>query len=99
MVFVFAHKGLACERGSCIGQDFWILIFEGGVFSMVKGRVKWFNDKKGYGFIERDEGDDVFVHYSAIEGEGFRTLYEGQEVEFEITEGPKGPQASKVSLV
>jgi CspA family cold shock protein len=66
---------------------------------MPKGRVKWFNDKKGYGFLERDEGDDVFVHYSAIEGEGFRTLYEGQEVEFEITDGPKGPQASKVSVV
>jgi CspA family cold shock protein len=73
--------------------------FEGGVIGMPKGRVKWFNDKKGYGFLERDEGDDVFVHYTAIEGEGFRTLYEGQEVEFEITDGPKGPQASKVSLV
>jgi CspA family cold shock protein len=66
---------------------------------MPKGRVKWFNDKKGYGFLERDGGDDVFVHYTAIEGEGFRTLYEGQVVEFEITEGPKGPQASKVTLV
>jgi CspA family cold shock protein len=66
---------------------------------MIKGRVKWFNNKKGYGFIERDDGDDVFVHYSAIEEEGFKTLAEGQEVEFEIVEGPKGPQASKVSLV
>jgi CspA family cold shock protein len=100
MVFVIARRGLTCERGSCIGQGFGnINFFQGGVVRMVKGRVKWFNDKKGYGFIERDEGDDVFVHYSAIEGEGFRTLYEGQEVEFEITEGPKGPQASKVSLV
>jgi len=66
---------------------------------MIKGRVKWFNNKKGYGFIERDDGDDVFVHYSAIEEDGFKTLAEGQEVEFEIVEGPKGPQASKVSLV
>lgn len=66
---------------------------------MAKGRVKWFNEKKGYGFIERDDGDDVFVHYTAIEAEGFKTLYEGQDVEFEIVQGPKGPQASKVSIV
>jgi CspA family cold shock protein len=66
---------------------------------MIKGRVKWFNNKKGYGFIERDDGDDVFVHYTAIQEDGFKTLAEGQEVEFEIVQGPKGPQASKVSLV
>jgi len=65
---------------------------------MAKGKVKWFNDKKGYGFIEREEGEDVFVHYTAIVGEGFRTLHEGQEVEFEVVEGPKGPQATKVSI-
>jgi len=65
---------------------------------MAKGKVKWFNDKKGYGFIEREEGEDVFVHYTAIVGEGFRTLHEGQEVEFEVVEGPKGPQATKVSV-
>ncbi len=63
---------------------------------MIKGKVKWFNDAKGYGFIERDEGGDVFVHYSAIQSSGFRTLTEGQEVEFEIVEGEKGPQASTV---
>lgn len=63
---------------------------------MFKGRVKWFNDSKGYGFIERDEGGDVFVHFSAIQSEGFRTLTEGQEVEFEIVDGEKGPQASSV---
>ncbi len=63
---------------------------------MIKGKVKWFNDAKGYGFIERDEGGDVFVHYSAIQSTGFRTLTEGQEVEFEIVEGEKGPQASTV---
>ncbi|WP_425540164.1 cold-shock protein [Microaceticoccus formicicus] len=64
---------------------------------MVKGTVKWFNATKGYGFISTEEGEDVFVHYSALEDTGeFRTLDEGQEVEFEITEGEKGPQASNV---
>ncbi len=62
----------------------------------VKGKVKWFNEKKGFGFIEREEGDDVFVHFSAIQGEGFKTLSEGQVVEFEVIQGEKGPQASDV---
>ena len=62
----------------------------------VKGKVKWFNDSKGYGFIEQDSGKDVFVHFSAINMDGYKTLKEGQEVEFEITEGPKGPQATNV---
>ncbi len=60
------------------------------------GRVKWFNDSKGYGFIEQEGGRDVFVHYTAIQGDGFKSLTEGQKVEFEITEGAKGPQATKV---
>ena len=63
------------------------------------GRVKWFNDSKGYGFIEQEGGKDIFVHYSAIQGEGFKSLAEGQNVEFEITEGAKGPQATNVVKV
>ena len=63
---------------------------------MAKGNVKWFNDAKGFGFISRSDGADVFVHHTAINGEGYRTLSEGQEVEFEITEGPKGLQATNV---
>ena len=60
------------------------------------GRVKWFNDSKGFGFISRDNGPDVFVHHSAIQGEGFRSLAENQEVEFEVVQGPKGAQAQNV---
>ena len=63
------------------------------------GKVKWFNDAKGYGFIERADGDDVFVHYTAIQGTGFRSLSEGQEVEFEVVDGPKGKQAANVTKV
>ena len=63
---------------------------------MPKGKVKWFNDAKGYGFITPEEGKDVFAHHSAIQGEGFKTLKEGQEVQFEITQGPKGEQATNV---
>jgi CspA family cold shock protein len=61
------------------------------------GRVKWFNPEKGYGFIEREDGGDVFVHFSAIMMEGFKTLNEGDRVEFEIVEGPRGPQAANVT--
>jgi CspA family cold shock protein len=63
------------------------------------GTVKWFNNGKGYGFIEREEGDDLFVHYSAIMGEGYRSLEEGQRVEFDIEQSPKGLQAANVTLV
>ena len=63
------------------------------------GSVKWFDDKKGYGFIEREDGDDVFVHFSAIQDEGFKSLSEDQEVEFEIVEGEKGEQAANVVAV
>ncbi len=65
----------------------------------MQGTVKWFNDGKGYGFIESDGGNDVFVHFSAIQGEGFKSLSEGQRVEFEITTGPRGQQASNVVLL
>lgn len=66
---------------------------------MPQGKVKWFSGQKGYGFITMDDGQDVFVHYSAIAGSGFRTLEEGQEVEFEVTEGPKGLQATNVTKI
>ena len=63
---------------------------------MAEGTVKWFNDSKGFGFISQEGGKDVFVHHTAIEGEGFRSLAEGDRVQFEVAQGPKGPQASNV---
>ena len=66
---------------------------------MINGTVKWFNDSKGFGFIETPEGTDVFVHFSAINSEGFKTLAEGQEVSFDVTEGAKGPAAANVTAV
>ncbi len=63
---------------------------------MATGTVKWFNEVKGYGFLTTEDGNDVFVHYSSITGDGFRTLNEGEEVEFEVTDSPKGPQATDV---
>jgi CspA family cold shock protein len=71
--------------------------FEGGEqLHMAKGKVKWFSNQKGYGFITSDDGKDIFVHYSAVSGEGYKTLEEGQEVEFDVTQGPKGEQATNV---
>ncbi len=66
---------------------------------MTQGTVKWFNEKKGFGFLEREDGDDVFVHYSSIQSSGFKKLDEGQSVEFEVQDGPKGPQAVNVTVV
>ncbi len=66
---------------------------------MATGKVKWFNAEKGFGFIEQEGGNDVFVHYSAIQGEGFKTLEEGQEVTFDIEEGQRGPQAVNVQKI
>jgi cold shock protein len=69
------------------------------VSALATGIVKWFNDDKGYGFITPDEGEDLFVHHSGIAGNGFKTLAEGAKVEFDVTQGQKGPQASNVQVV
>jgi len=67
--------------------------------AMAEGTVKWFNEKKGYGFIEQDDGHDLFVHHTGINGSGFKTLYEGQRVRFEIETSPKGPKAENVEIL
>lgn len=75
-------------------------IFEiGNTMSTTTGHVKWFNESKGFGFIEQEQGPDVFVHFSAISGGGFKTLKEGQKVEFTVTQGQKGPQAENVTVI
>ena len=76
-------------------SDFFVMRFRRKLY-MATGKVKWFNNSKGYGFIEKEGGGDVFVHYTAIQGDGFKTLNEGQAVEFEIAQGEKGPQAINV---
>jgi CspA family cold shock protein len=80
-------------------QLFHFKIGESKMSDRVVGTVKWFNNSKGYGFLSQENGDDVFVHYSAIQSDGFRTLEEGQKVEFTIEKGQKGLQASKVTLL
>ena len=69
------------------------------IMSKTNGTVKWFDETKGFGFIEREDGPDVFVHFSAIQGDGFKTLADGQKVEFDVTDGQKGPQAENVTPV
>jgi CspA family cold shock protein len=76
-----------------------IFFFAEEVSFMPVGRVKWFDERKGYGFISREDGDDIFVHFSEIQSEGFKTLAENQEVSFEIKEGPKGLQATNVQVI
>jgi CspA family cold shock protein len=73
-----------------------VVVEERRGFVKTKGTVKWFNDRKGFGFIRHESGEDVFVHYSALQGEGFKTLKEGENVEFDIVQGAKGPQAANV---
>lgn len=73
--------------------------YEGGEIALAEGAVKWFNEKKGYGFIQQDGGQDLFVHYTAITGDGFKTLAEGQRVRFEVEETPKGPKAKNVQII
>jgi CspA family cold shock protein len=76
-----------------------VFLEEVEVMSKTIGTVKWFNNAKGYGFIEQPGEQDIFVHYSAIDGDGYKTLIQGDDVEFEVTDGPKGPQAEKVAKV
>ncbi len=86
---------LGCNKKSMITQ----LISTKDKGIMLEGTVKWFNEAKGFGFLEQEGGKDVFVHYSAINSDGFKTLNEGDRVEFEITEGPKGPAAANVCKI
>jgi cold shock protein len=78
-------------------DDFDVKLIRRTEVSKIQGKVKWFNNTKGYGFIGQDSGPDVFVHYSAIQMDGFKTLQEGEAVEFEVVQGQKGPQADKVT--
>jgi cold shock protein len=91
MASIGASTSLNPQRKACERR--------GSEVERLKGTVKWFNNAKGYGFIGRNEGADVFVHYSAISSEGYKSLQEGDQVEFEITEGQKGPQAANVTKV
>jgi CspA family cold shock protein len=92
--------------GSCLcyQQRFGLAVLKGslgehGAKKMAEGTIKWFNDAKGFGFIEQDNGPDVFVHFSEIQGEGFKSLAEGDRVSFEVTQGQKGPQSSNVRKI
>jgi len=90
LTFGTKARAVAPTDGTAIGE---------GGSPVAKGKVKWFNNSKGYGFIQQEDGTDIFVHFSAIQGDGYKTLEEGQAVEFETTQGPKGLQAANVSKV
>jgi len=96
-MLLFIPLGIMGTRYKKISNGiYYNFIGEEEVKIMARGKVKWFSNQKGYGFITPESGSDVFVHHSAIQGEGYKTLNEGQEVEFEIEKGPKGEQATKV---
>jgi CspA family cold shock protein len=99
MLNTFLFFCLAALAVLLVGRDKVLQILGGSLFMKERGRVKWFNDSKGFGFISRENGPDVFVHHSAIQSEGFRTLAEDQEVEFEVVQGQKGPQAQNVTKI
>jgi CspA family cold shock protein len=93
---------VATTRLRVVGAFFLLSLLKSGLelfqrrLNAMEGKVKWFNEQKGFGFIEKDGGGDVFVHHSAIQGEGFKTLQEGQRVSFDVQQGPKGPAAANV---
>ena len=105
---LFPYMEACCFRFSCLKTPATAAInavpatergHKKGVGKMAQGKVKWFNDAKGFGFIEQDNGDDVFVHFSAIQGDGFKSLAEGEAVTFDVVTGPKGLQAANVRKV
>jgi CspA family cold shock protein len=96
VAFVAFFCPAAQDEGDCGGADRRHRDWTGGT-AVAKGKVKWFNNSKGYGFIQQEDGTDIFVHFSAIQGDGYKTLDEGQAVEFEVTQGPKGLQAANVA--
>ncbi len=94
---IISFFGFFFSQNAIILLYFWSLLPRGGTNVKSKGTVKWFNDRKGFGFIQVEGGQDVFVHYSALQEDGFKSLKEGESVEFDLVEGAKGPQAANVT--